>query len=100
MTLYRSLVLGLLGACLVLLAHHGNVETHTIREVRRAPVVQATLPAPTLIDVSSQMSPDQLVSLIRLAPGEHISSLDDHHAYLDVTVQSARSERRVLVLVH
>jgi len=102
MTLYRSLVIGLLGACLYLLAHRSpTVVTRAPSPVRlvRAPLVPQRV-APTLIDVSSQMSPDQLVSLVRLTPGERITSYDDHRAYVDVTVQGLRGERRVLMLVH
>jgi hypothetical protein len=103
MTLYRSLVIGLLGACLFLLAHRSpTVITKAPMPTRfvRAPLVVPQRAAPTLIDVSSQMSPDQLVSLVRLTPGERITSYDDHRAYVDVIVQGLRGERRVLMLVH
>lgn len=101
MTLYRSLVLGLLGACLYLLAARPAPVVHPAptRWVH-APAIASQRPVPTLIDVSSQMSSDQLVSLVRLGPGEHIATLDDHRAYVDVTVQGLRGERRVLLLVH
>ena len=101
--LYRSLVVGLLGACLYLLASRGPATKVVQRAAQLRPLtvpVLAVKPGPTLIDVSSQMSPAQLVSLVRVAPDEHIAAYDDHRAYVDVTVEGPRSERRVLLLVH
>ncbi len=104
MMLYRSLVVGLLGACLYLLASRAPATriVHAAAAQARPPSVPVLVPkpGPTLIDVSSQMSPAQLVSLVRLAPNEHIAAYDDHRAYVDITVDGPRSERRVLLLVH
>ena len=91
MTLYRSLVIGLLGACLYLLGQRPSVEP-----TPAPPVHQAA----TLIDISSQMDPLQFASLIRLDAGEHIASVERHNGWLDIGVEGQHGDRRVLMLLH
>lgn len=105
MLVFRSLVLGLLGACAILLAQAAN----------RPVVVQAapTANRATIIDVAPGVS--DVIPLLHLAPGEHVLSVGDRSVltdleagaairdtpqspgrYLDVTT----TQRRVLVLLH
>jgi hypothetical protein len=75
-----------------------------------------------VIDVAPGVAPAQIAALIQLAPGEHVSAVDDRAAasdlevgaviassiaavphrreFLDLTVASPAGERRVLVLLH
>lgn len=117
MLVFRSLTIGLLSACFLLLI------TRPIVEVRmtRGPRLHVSLPAhpPTIIDVAPGVSGAQLASLIRLAPGEHVASIDDAavngdlgagvvlagldlhgRQFIDLGVSGASGERRVLVLLH
>ena len=97
---YRSIVVGLLGACCLLLAQRPRCEV-------RAPLViqpgistwDGTRP-PTIVDVSPLVAQDQLVSLVRVQPGEHIQSIEAPARYVDVTVAGPFGERRVLLLTH
>jgi hypothetical protein len=95
MTLYRSLVIGLLGACLYLVASRHDAPAPHVAVTR--PVVHQP---PTVVDVSSQMDPSQLVSLVRIGAGEHIASVEQHPGWVDVGVEGLRGERRVLLLLH
>jgi hypothetical protein len=112
MMLYRSLVVGLLGACLFLVARpRTRVVTHSVharvqhlqprriamRETRGLPT-PPTLP--TLIDVSSRMTLDAQLSQVRLQPGESITSFDHQTGYIDIGLRGPGGERRVLVLEH
>jgi hypothetical protein len=109
MLLYRSLVVGLLAANLVMLAHqqrgvhvvymHGQDCYPSHRVASLAP--PARVAPPTIVDVSPLVPHDQLLSLVHLQPGEQITSVDSRgDAYTDVTLRGARGERRVLLLVH
>ena len=71
-----------------------------------------------VIDVAPGVAPAQIASLIQLAPGEHVSAIDDRvpasdlevgaaiaslprrGQFLDLTVASPIGDRRVLVLLH
>ena len=71
-----------------------------------------------VIDVASGVAPLQIAALIQLAPGEHVSAVNDRvpasdlevgaliasqsrrGEFLDLTVASRAGERRVLVLLH
>jgi hypothetical protein len=76
-------------------------------------------PAPAIIDVAPGVTTTQLASAIRLAPGEHISAVDDaavsgdveaglvlatrelrSRQFIDFTVIGPAGERRVLALLH
>jgi hypothetical protein len=109
MMLYRSLVLGLVGALVLLeVARSGPASPPPPRET------------PTIIDVSraALASPIDLGPLFGLKPGERIARLDDRPLsdgtsevgaairtafpgqYLDLDVLRPDGARRVLVLVH
>ncbi len=105
MMVFRSLVLGLLGACAILLAQAAN----------RPVVVQAAPPAnrATIIDVAPGVT--DVIPLLGLAPGEHVLSVGDQTVLTDLEagaairdtrqapgryVDLATTQRRVLVLLH
>lgn len=115
MLVFRSLALGLVGACFLLLAFRPAYEVR-IEQPQPTPVPRDSS---TIIDVASGVAPGQLSALIKLGPGEHVASVDDvpvagdldagaaiaardHRAgsFIDVEVAGARSSRRVLVLLH
>nr|HEX4316995.1 hypothetical protein [Kofleriaceae bacterium] len=126
MMLYRSLVVGLLAACLVMLARQRREirVVHvpapglaaslcagprvasiypSLRPSHRPPMLRVpqVAVAPTLVDVSPLVPSSQLLSLVHLQPTEQIASVDAHPgSYTDVTLRGARGERRVLLLVH
>ena len=117
MLLFRSISIGLLGACFLLLATHSTT-VRVEHEIERVPVMQPRPPAAaTIIDVAHGMAPAQVIGLIRVEPNEHIIAVDDHpmandievgsaiasthdKQYLDLTVASVIGERRILVLLH
>lgn len=105
MLVFRSLVLGLLGACAILIA----------QAVNRPLIVQAAAPQnpATIIDVAPGVS--DVIPLLRLAPGEHVLSVGDRRVLTDLEAGAAiretrpepgryvdltTTERRVLVLLH
>lgn len=76
-------------------------------------------PALAVVDVAAGVAPSGIVELLRLRPGEHIAAVNDRAldddipagaqlagfaprpgGYLDLTVSSWSTERRVLVLLH
>jgi hypothetical protein len=107
--IYRSLILGLVGALVL-------IEATRVRHARPRPG-----PASTIVDVS-QRALDQgavdVAPVVGLRPGERIAMIDDavvvdgasalgvalHAAhpgqYVDLDVRRAGGDRRVLVLVH
>ncbi|HUJ61729.1 MAG TPA: hypothetical protein VLX92_24665 [Kofleriaceae bacterium] len=112
MLVYRSLALGLAGACLLLLASRPIV---TVRVVG-APRARRAEPV-AIIDVAPGLAPAQRAALVRLAPGEHVIAIDDRPGddlaagaaialrdarpgFLDLQVASARGAHRLLVLFH
>ena len=114
MLLFRSLSVGLLGACVVLLATH---RTPRPRVEHERELVAVTTHAPTIIDVAPNLSATQIAQLVRLAPNERVTAVDDHlvtgnldagtvigsptsHEFIDLTISGGSHERRVLVLVH
>ena len=100
MLVFRSLVIGLLGACCLLLAQRQRAEVRAPLVMPRvASTWDGTLP-PTIVDVSPLVAPDQLAALVRLQPGEHVASVDAPQRYVDVTVAGPFGERRVLLLTH
>ncbi len=117
MLVFRSLAVGLLGACFLLLVTRPTNPVRVEREL--VPVLQAPPPAATIIDVAPGMDAGEIVKLVRLGPGEHVVAFDDQPVtddldagsimraaeartgrYLDLTVRGSRAERRVLVLLH
>jgi hypothetical protein len=100
MLVFRSLVIGLLGACCLLLARRQHVSVHAPLVIRPGISTFDGSRPPTIVDVSPLVAENQLVSLVRLAPGEHITSLEAPQRYVDVTVAGPFGERRVLLLAH
>ena len=122
MLLFRSMTLGLLGACVVLLARlplgRPVVVTPRPLVVTAAPPAEGpALPSIQIVDVGPGVV--DVVGLIQLAPDEQVVAIDDRAvpstlvagaaiaihprrpgAFLDLTVASAVASRRVLVLLH
>jgi hypothetical protein len=118
MLLFRSITVGLLAACVYLLADLPAVHTHTVR------TVQASAPAPrfnqvTVVDVARGFDAMNILSLLSLKPGEWITSINDRRIagaeavseivetvhggaqYLDLAATATGTEsRRILVLLH
>ena len=120
MFLFRSLTIGLLGACVMLLVRV-EPSTHTTTVVTApAPERAAVGSSATIVDVAPGLSGALVPSLIRLAPDERVVAVDDRavgsnleagaaisaHApgagsYVDLEVATDAGERRrVLVLMH
>jgi hypothetical protein len=120
MLLFRSIVVGLLGACCLLLAVRPRCEI-AVRSLPAGPARVSSWegPRPTIIDVAPLIAPGELAKLLRLAPGEHVIAIDDARVagdleagallakvelapkhYVDLTVAGSLGERRVLVLLH
>ena len=117
MLLFRSLALGLLGACVMLLAHRPECE---IRFAPSSVVARASAPpSAAIVDVAPGIAAAQLGPLVRLAPGERVIAVGEHAvsgdleagavlaaldarsgSYVDLTVAGAVGPRRVLVLLH
>jgi S1-C subfamily serine protease len=115
MMLYRSLVLGLVGALLMLqVAQNGAPPLEG--EARAAP---PPVDLPTIVDVSrpALAAGGDVAPALGLRPGERIAAIDDAPVtdtlaavaairgaragqYLDLDVMRAGRARRVLVLVH
>ncbi|MGE0401088.1 MAG: hypothetical protein AB7T06_30540 [Kofleriaceae bacterium] len=102
---FRSIVVGLLGACAILLAQAAN----------RPVIVQAAVSTnhATIIDVAPGV--DDVIPLLGLAPGEHVLSVGDRTVLTDLEAGAAirdtrqapghyvdltTTQRRVLVLLH
>lgn len=122
MLLFRSMTLGLLGACVVLLARlplgRPVVVAPRPLAVAAAPRMEAAAtPSIQIVDVGPGV--EDVVGLIQLAPDEQVVAIDDRAvpstlvagaviaahprragAFLDLTVASATASRRVLVLLH
>jgi len=105
MLVFRSLVLGLLGACAILFAQAAN----------RPVVVQAaaSVNRATIIDVAPGVN--DVIPLLGLASGEHVLSVGDRTVLTDLEAGAAirdtqqapghyvdltTTQRRVLVLLH
>ena len=116
MLLFRSIALGLLGAIAWLLATHTST-TKIQHERELVAIAQKPGPTPTIIDVAPGLSATQIAQLVKLGPTERVTSVDDRvvtgnldagtvmtaegRHFVDLTVTgAARSERRVLVLIH
>jgi hypothetical protein len=122
MFLFRSLTIGLLGACvmfLVKLAPTRPAPIATIAMTESAPPVAVTAAA-TIVDVAGGVRGAEVSSLIRLSPGERVVAVDDRRVdtdlaagaaisnrvngsggYVDLDIQTPDGpHRRVLVLLH
>jgi hypothetical protein len=115
MLLFRSLALGLLGACLMMLARPRY-------EVHMAPAVAAPASSRSdvqIVDVAAGVAPYQVGALVHLQPAEHVVAVGERSVatdleagaivadsgahsggYLDLTVGGPLGPRRVLVLLH
>ena len=126
MLAFRSFALGLLGACVMLLARHPAYELHIIHDVRpppSAPSEASSTPSTSssarIIDVAPNVPMTTLGALVHLEPGEHIRAIDDvavaddfeagsrlawitpgANRFVDIDVASPTGTRRVLVLLH
>jgi hypothetical protein len=124
MLLFRSLALGLLGACFFLLATRPvtivvrqppAIEVPNLSGIRGVPAP----PGPTVIDVAPNVDSAMLPSLIQLGDREHVVSVNDQRVssdldagrvlaatwlqpqrFVDLDVTGPRGDRRVLVLLH
>src|SRR4051812_8063321 len=117
MLLFRSLALGLLGTCVMLLAVRPPYEVR----ITQAPVHLFAAPptSASIVDVAPSVAPVQVPALLHLAAGEHIQSIDDvlmaddveagarlasltvgRNRFVDLTVAGGTGSRRVLVLLH
>ncbi len=115
MLLYRSLVLGIVGALVLL-----QISSPAPR-ARPRPMVPMAPSAPTLVDVSRRAldaGPVDPSPVIGLRPGERIARVDEQPVvdgaaafgarlrsaragdFLDLDVRRGAAARRVLVLVH
>ena len=120
MLLFRSLTVGLLGACLLLLLRIEPRPAVVLREgANTAAELEHASTAPTVVDVAAGIQVAAIPSLIRLAPGERVIAVDDRpvdsdlaagaaitartataSSFVDLTVERAGTHRRVLVLLH
>jgi hypothetical protein len=122
MFVFRSLVVGLLGACFVLLVRRPPCELRI--EPTRSPSasrvrVRPTRGLPIIIDIASGVPASALAALVHLGPGEHVIAVDDQTVsgdleagsliaarasypgtFIDLSVAGPAGERRVLVLLH
>ena len=114
---FRSVVLGLLGACCLLLAQRPSIDIHL---ERAAPAEAAPPQQPArIVDVAfAQLdAPDRIFDLLALAPDEQIVAVNDQRVqsethmrevlghlapsnYIDFDVTSPRGRQRVLMLFH
>ncbi len=118
MLVFRSLSLGLVGACFLMLAFRPAYEIRFAPSPALAPP-PAVHDSATIVDVAAGVPPGQLSSLIRLAANEHVVAVDDvpvaddlaagaviaeHELhtgrYVDLEVAGDAGTRRVLVLLH
>jgi hypothetical protein len=116
MLVFRSLALGLLGACCLLFASHPLVALYVVRD---RPASAASPPPATIIDVATGFDPANVPALVHLAVGEHVVAVNDTAVrsdldagaalatgpligghYADLDVQGPEGKRRVLVLLH
>jgi hypothetical protein len=119
MMLYRSLVLGMLGAIALMVASPRPAPSAAADPA--APVTVITTDAPrdglTVVDVSRAAARGDLLPLLGLTPGERVVGIGGIPAvtadlvtrwqytlaekYLDIAVRGERGEeRRILVLAH
>ncbi len=128
MFVYRSIALGLLGACCLLLAMRppitvishapGQIIVASSRDAA-VPLRPCVAPGSTIVDVASGVTASQLAGLLHLLPDERVVAIDDMPVtgtldagvalasvelwpgrYLDLSVKNDWAERRVLVLLH
>ncbi|MDB4953878.1 MAG: hypothetical protein JWO36_1447 [Myxococcales bacterium] len=118
MLVFRSLALGLLGTCVMLLAVRPPYEVRITQQTVRAVPAQPPTSA-SIVDVAPSVSHVQVAALLHLAAGEHVLAIDDvavrddveagarlagiamgPNRFVDLTVAGLDGSRRVLVLFH
>jgi hypothetical protein len=141
MTLFRSVTVGLLGACLYFVVQVSRAQSEPEPMDRRQQLVehskvlsdltqnlqqritamssrtQIARPV-TVVDVAHGVPATAIPALVHVGPGERITAVDDREAssdlvagammlerirdgrFIDLTIESATSTRRVLVLLH
>jgi hypothetical protein len=116
MLVFRSIALGLLGACCLLFASHPLVALYVVHE---RPASAASSSTATIIDVAAGFDPANVPALVHLSPDEHVVAVNDVPVhgdldagaalaagpllgghYADLDVQGPGGARRVLVLLH
>jgi hypothetical protein len=76
MLVYRSFVVGLLGAACLLLAQRQRVEVRML-PAPRAPVADRA----TIVDVSAQISAQQLAAVLHIHPGARVDATGPDWSY-------------------
>ena len=120
MLLFRSLALGLLGACFWMLATRPQVII-AAPEPARVDIAhdEAHDEAPTILDVSPAVTSEQLPALVHLRGGEHVVAINDEpvasdldagrllasvdrasQKFVELGVAGPRGSRRILMLLH
>lgn len=125
MFLLRLVTTALCAACVVLLVTFQPVRIVTAPASPLPPIVPGPCLGPprtqplTVIDVAAGVTPSQLGELLHLRSDEHITAVNDRPltcsvavpeqiaerapragGYIDLTVTSEMTERRILVLMH
>jgi membrane-associated protease RseP (regulator of RpoE activity) len=124
MLLFRLLTTSLCAACVILLATFQPVRITMVSPAVPPPAPSTAcslerVPQLTVVDVADGVAPWGLGPLIHLRPGERITAVNDRPlvrgrppieqiaelppypgSYLDLTVASEMTERRVLMLLH
>lgn len=115
MLLFRSLTIGLIGACFLLQLERFQTPPQAVPTQEHIPASPPAAAA-TIIDVAGSVAPRELSSLVHLDRDERVIAVDDRavgsdleagaaiaqHAngYIDLTVGTAASARRVLMILH
>jgi hypothetical protein len=117
MLLFRSLSIGLMAACFLLQIDRTQLAAPPAPPPPAPAIPPRPLPAATIIDVSGAVAAAQRSSLVRLESDEHVTAVDDRAVgsdleagaaitehrgtgFIDLTVESTTSTRRVLMLLH
>jgi hypothetical protein len=116
MLLFRSLSLGLLGACLYFVVFPTSPAASPAPTIVYQTSAEPLPSAVTVLDVAPGIGNDDIATMIRLREGEHVVAVGERKVetdlaagaairgtvgdYLDLTVDGPHGERRVLVLRH
>src|SRR2546430_5720551 len=86
MLVFRSLSLGVVGACFLLLAFR---PAYVVRLEHPAPLPATAMVIPAIVDVGRGFAAPDVAQLIRLAPGEHVADVDDRPVAGDLDAGAA-----------
>jgi hypothetical protein len=120
MHLFRSLTVGLLGACLyTVLQLTAASPGRSVAVAEADPEPSPRAPSVTVVDVAHGVSPAQVIELLHLASGERVTAVDDREVgsdleagaliagrgmrtreFVDLTIATGDTTRRLLVLQH